>query len=284
LDRFHVLIVDDDKDIAGYFRVVLSLMGFDVEIALTAREALASLTASAPDLILLDLRLGRELGGEDILFQIRSNPRFEHTRVIVVTGYPNTTELVSELADLVLLKPVDMEQLQSLVTRVTTPGLEPKTLPFRDPITLLYTREFLFTRLELAFERGRRRPDFLYAVIAIQIVPVLPAGEELPAEAGLVMMGEVAARLKRWLRPTDSLSRTSGWRFTALIEDLHHPNDVDIVCSRLELVLAGPYTVGEEFYKVVPYTGAATRSPEFIQAEDILVAAERALELSLIRA
>lgn len=283
MDRFHVLIIDDDKDIAGYFKVVLGLMSFDVDIALTARDALASLSAAVPDLILLDMRLGRELGGEDILFQIRSNPRFEHTRVIVVTGYPNTTELVEDLADLVLLKPVDMEQLQSLVTRVTTPGLEPKTLPFRDPVTLLYTREFLYTRLELAYERARRRTDFLYAVLAVQMIPVLPPGETLPPEAGLVILGEVAARLKRWLRPTDSLARSSGWRFTALVEDLRHQEDVEVVRSRLELVLGGPYTVGEEFYKLIPCIGIAARGPEFERPEDILSAAERALEASLAK-
>ena len=79
MDNFEALIIDDDKDIAAWYRTVLTLMGFEVETALSARQALACLATSVPNLMLLDLRLGQEIGGEDILYQIRSNSRFDHT-------------------------------------------------------------------------------------------------------------------------------------------------------------------------------------------------------------
>ena len=80
-----VLIIEDDKDTAGFFKTVLELVGFECEIILSAKEALSTLAVSAPDLILLDIRLGVEISGEDILYQIqpalRQDPRGDHHRL-----------------------------------------------------------------------------------------------------------------------------------------------------------------------------------------------------------
>ena len=91
-----VLIIEDDKDTAGFFKTVLELVGFECEIILSAKEALSTLAVSAPDLILLDIRLGVEISGEDILYQIRSNPRFDKTRVVIITGYPRLADGLAE--------------------------------------------------------------------------------------------------------------------------------------------------------------------------------------------
>ena len=96
MDKQHVLIIDDDKDIAHLFQMVLNMVGFDCDVVHSAREGLSRLSLSIPDIILLDLRLGLEIGGEDILYQIRSNPRFKNTRVVVITGYPTLAEPIAD--------------------------------------------------------------------------------------------------------------------------------------------------------------------------------------------
>ena len=88
MNMLQVLIIEDDKDTAEFFKTVLELVGFECEIILSAKEALSTLSVCAPDLILLDIRLGVEISGEDILYQIRSNPRFDKTRVVIITGLP----------------------------------------------------------------------------------------------------------------------------------------------------------------------------------------------------
>ncbi len=118
MKTLQVLIIEDDKDTAGFFKTVLSLVGLESEIILSAKEALDRLAFSAPDLILLDIRLGIEISGEDILFQIRSNPRFDKTRVVIITAYPRLAEPITDLADLILVKPVETEQLKNLMQRL----------------------------------------------------------------------------------------------------------------------------------------------------------------------
>ena len=142
MEKVQVLIVDDDKEIANFFGHVLTMAGHDCEVVLNAKDALDRLAATVPDLVLLDLRLGLEVGGEDILYQIRSNPRYDNTRVVVITAYPTIAEMVTNIADLILIKPVDMDQLRTLVSRITALEPGPRQSHFRDPISELYTKEF----------------------------------------------------------------------------------------------------------------------------------------------
>jgi len=277
MDKFQVLVIDDDKDIAAWFRTVLVLMGFEVETALTARQALSWLAANVPDLILLDLHLGAELGGEDILYQIRSNARFNQTRVIIVTGYPTTAEMITNLADLVMIKPIELEQLRGLVSRMAYSELEPKILPFRDPVTLLFNKEFFFTRLELAYERARRRNEFVYAVVIFQ-VQFLARDTGQPAPDATLILSELASRLKQNLRPTDTLARISGWQFAILVEELERPEDVQIILERIRLILTEPIRLGVQEYIGSVVFGVSAEPWRHKQPDEIYAAAEAALE------
>ena len=107
MEKLQVLIIDDDREIAEFFSTVLTLEDMSCDIVLSAKDALKHLAASVPDLVLLDMRLGQEIGGEDILYQIRSNPRYDHTRVVVITAYPAIAEMVTNVADMILIKPVE---------------------------------------------------------------------------------------------------------------------------------------------------------------------------------
>ncbi|MDR3573241.1 MAG: diguanylate cyclase [Anaerolineaceae bacterium] len=277
-NNIEVLIIDDDKDIAAWYRTVLTLMGFEVETALSARQALACLAACVPSLILLDLHLGQEIGGEDILYQIRANSRFDQTRVIVITGYPTTAEMVTNLADLIMIKPVGLDQLKTLISRIVSSEVEPKSLPFRDPVTLLFNKEFFYTRLELAFERSKRRPEFFFAVIAFQVQPSDPSGQTLPPEASAAILVEVADRLKQKVRPTDTVARVSGWKFFTLHEDMKNSEDVEIILARLKQVITQPVLFEKVEYPITIQYGVALAAPNYKQPADIFEAAELALK------
>jgi diguanylate cyclase (GGDEF)-like protein len=281
MDRHQVLIIDDDKETAALFSAVLSMVGFHCETVYSAREALYRLSLNAPDLVLLDLRLGLEIGGEEILYQIRGNPRYDKTSVIVITAYPDIADLVTDMADLILLKPVEVDQLRTLVTRIGTFEIKSKHIPFRDPVTQLYNQDFFPTRLELAFERARRRPDFRYAVIALQIQPapdqVGPIGPDLEVS----LLREVADRLRHNLRPTDTIARYAGWRFLALTEELKDPQDLQVIVNRLREKLEAPYLVESESYRLKTSFGGAVQYPGFARPGDILAASEHALEQAI---
>ena len=278
MSRQHVLIVDDDKDIARLFQMVLSLMGFECVIVNSAKECLARLALSVPDIVLLDLRLGLEISGEDILLQIRANPRFKNTRVIVVTGYPAMAEPISDLTDLILLKPVEIEQLKTLIQRLASVESKPRREYFRDPVTELYNEEFFTTRLEHAFERGKRKSDFLYAVVVFTVEFEALPDDEANRPALDTAMREVGWRLMKNFRPTDTLARFGLKKFVSLHEDLKLPEDIHIITNRLAVALLQPYPVGEETYRPRLSMGAALNTDHLRSPADILDAAEKQLK------
>lgn len=275
MPRQRVLIVDDDKDIAKLFQVVLSMMGFECEVVYSARECLAKLALNAPDIVLLDLRLGLELSGQDILLQIRANPRFKNTRVIVVTGYPAMAEPISDLSDLILLKPVEIEQLKTLIQRLASVEGKPRREYFRDPLTGLFNQEFFTTRLEHAYERAKRREDFRFGLVVFYLEFELLAEDEASEPIYNVLMREVGQRLGKSFRPTDTLARVGRAKFLSLHEDLKHPADLGVITERLAVAVLKPYYLSEGTYLPRLRMGAALNGKPARSALDLLDIAER---------
>ena len=274
---FKVLIIEDDKDTAVFFQTVLTLVGFEPEIILTAKEALARLAAVTPDMILLDLHLGFEIGGDDILYQIRSNTRFDNTRVIIITSDARRAELVTNLADLILLKPVEVEQLQNLSKRMSSFEYKPERLSFRDPITQLFNKDFFLTRLDLAFERTRRKKDFLYAAAVFVFGPLGLHNVQTNPDILMGLLREIAERFRRNLRPTDTITRVEGWKFAAILEDLSNQYDTDTVLQRLMECISAPYDIQGVQYSLAVQYGSAVSIPRFVHPNDIMDAAEQVL-------
>jgi PleD family two-component response regulator len=250
------LIIEDDKDTAGLFKTVLELVGFECEVILTAKGALDRLAVSAPDVILLDIRLGVEISGEDILYQIRSNPRFDKTRVVVITAYPRLAEPITNLADLILVKPIEISQLKNLMQRLGSLDYISKFPVYRDPVTELFNEEFFLTRLELAFERAKRRRDFHFGIIAIDFR---------------------LDRLKSSIRPTDTVARLSGLKFVTLHEDLNKPEEIQLIVKRLNEKLSGPYEINDIPIGVNVDFMPVVHSPRQRGPVDILNAALKAM-------
>ncbi len=112
-----ILVIEDDKDIAELYNHALEASGFEAEITRTGEAALERLAAIVPDVVLLDLKLSLHISGADVLLHIRSDQRLTKTRVIVVTGHPDLAETVKAMADLILIKPIDVSQLSNIVTQ-----------------------------------------------------------------------------------------------------------------------------------------------------------------------
>ncbi len=278
MEKLQVLIIDDDRDIADFFDAVLSLIGHECETVQSAKEAFVRLAASDPDLVLLDLYLGSEIGGEDILYQIRSNPRFDHTRVVVITAYPYHAEVIANLADLVLIKPVDVDQLKTLVDRMATYDVAPRHSSLRDPVTQLFNREYFISRIELAFDRVQRRPDFLFAVTVIQVGLEGEIESDLKPEIWVNLLHEVAVRLKSNLRPIDAIAKFNGWRFGILTEELSKPENPSTILQRLEQVITQPVQVGDATYNFQVKSGCAVYDRRFKRSIELLEAAEQSLD------
>jgi len=140
MDKPVALIVEDDRDIVALFRHVLDIAGYHTEIVLDGLEAMQRLESSSPNIVLLDLQLPH-MSGVEILTRMRADERMSTIPVVVITAYAPYANSLPVEPDLLLLKPVDINQLSSLVQRLqaTHGGLKG---PLTKKVTGLYTLSF----------------------------------------------------------------------------------------------------------------------------------------------
>jgi DNA-binding response OmpR family regulator len=80
-----ILIVDDDETVLQTFAKALSLEGYDVRIAASPLVGLQAIEETAPDAILLDLRMPF-VNGVGFLYRLRALSGHRHTPVAIITG------------------------------------------------------------------------------------------------------------------------------------------------------------------------------------------------------
>jgi len=120
LPNKRVLVVEDDPAIIELIRLLLEQEGFEVEVAHDGLEALDQMSMFVPDLVLLDLRLPK-LGGLDVLWEMRQNPKLNKTPVIIVSidSSPQTILEGWRLGvDSYFVKPFDPEELIRIIRRI----------------------------------------------------------------------------------------------------------------------------------------------------------------------
>ena len=111
MTKARVLIVDDEREFATTLSERLRLRGYEARAAFTAEEALGSVGASAPDVVLLDLNLPG-VRGVELLMTLRQ--LLPHGEIILLSGHLDLAEKIEGVridAFGLLLKPVEMSEL-----------------------------------------------------------------------------------------------------------------------------------------------------------------------------
>jgi DNA-binding NtrC family response regulator len=117
MQKKRVLVVDDDEAILESLKGYLTLKGYDVDTAKTAKEAVRKTEAHFYNLAILDIRLP-DANGTELLTTMRKN-RPEMIK-IMLTGYPdqaNTMVSLNRGADAYLLKPVELDKLLKVLEK-----------------------------------------------------------------------------------------------------------------------------------------------------------------------
>lgn len=108
------LVVEDNEDLSDICSIALQEAGFETYTAFTGEGALAWLSDTKPDLVVLDINLPG-VNGVGVLKSIRADDRLRDTKVIITTADPYYVKELGEQADLVLVKPVLFRQLLNVV-------------------------------------------------------------------------------------------------------------------------------------------------------------------------
>ena len=112
-----ILIIEDEREISLILKLRLEATGYEVVQSFDGEDGYEKAATQKPDLILLDLILPRK-GGLQVLDDLKSDPKYKHIPVIIITGLAQELDEVKEgalKADGYFLKPFDSVELLAAI-------------------------------------------------------------------------------------------------------------------------------------------------------------------------
>lgn len=221
----HILIVDDEPQIRQTMRDYLKLSGFEVTVASSAEEALATIAARPMDVVITDIILPG-MNGLELTDHIKSAWDMD---VIVMTGYSyeySYEEAINKGASDFVFKPVRLEELNLRLKRVLRERLlnqerlqmldELKKLSITDGLTQLYNSRHFYSQLNGEIERFNRYGQKL-SLLLLDIDDFKKYNDtygHLEGDKILVRIGQI---IRACLRKMDSAYRYGGEEFTIIL-------------------------------------------------------------------
>jgi len=108
-----ILIVDDEPNIVISLEFLMRREGFEVTVARDGEEALGSIAAKRPDLVLLDVMMPK-INGFEVCERLRANPALADMRIVMLTAKGREAEINKGLslgADGYITKPFSTRDL-----------------------------------------------------------------------------------------------------------------------------------------------------------------------------
>ena len=195
LPPLSIVALDDDDDFRQYIRSVLEPLGHEVRTAAIPAECYSLCEESLPDVLLLDIKMGR-FSGDEVLAEIRR--RWSKLCVIVVTGYPSLDSMRQTFKQDVfdyLAKPFSLEELRATLAQAAAAfnlGGRPQ-----DRLRMELGRQVRLARTE----RGWTLKDLSESSgVSVSQLSSIERGAHLPSLESLISIaGALERRSSAWL-------------------------------------------------------------------------------------
>jgi diguanylate cyclase (GGDEF)-like protein/PAS domain S-box-containing protein len=182
--------------------------------------------------------------------------------LITIAPIPGTDKSVASLTDISNLKEAERQISHQA---------------FHDTLTNLPNRALFVEHLNMAIKRGRRRDDYHFAVLYLDIDRFKLVNDSLGHTVGDNLLIAFADRIQDSLRDIDTLARLGGDEFVILLEDIEEGNYASRVAERLQQELKRPFMVnGKEVFAPSSF-GVVENTEDYEFPEDIIRDADSAM-------
>jgi DNA-binding response OmpR family regulator len=230
-ERAHILIVEDERDTADMLAAYFESQGFQVKQAAWGQDAIQATAQTAPDLILLDIRLP-DIDGYEVCRQLRQQRRTQDTPIIFLT---EKRERMDKLQGLELgavdyiTKPFDIQELR---LRVRNALRRANFETLTDPVTALPSEPLVRDRLSALLKKHD------WALLSVSVKGVEEFGDAYGFVARDDALRAVALILTSVSQENGGeeafVGQTSRAEFV-ILTDLNHARDVrDRAAARLK--------------------------------------------------
>jgi len=148
---------------------------------------------------------------------------------------------------------------------------------FHDTLTSLPNRALFMEHLIMAVKRAKRRDDYHFAVLYLDIDRFKLVNDSLGHSVGDSLLVAFANRIKESLREIDTLARFGGDEFVILLEDIESSEYASGVADRLQQELKRPFKIeGKEVFAPASF-GVVSITHDYDEPEDIIRDADAAM-------
>ena len=230
-----ILIVDDHEDNVELLRARLESWGFETISAKDGAEALATIEATLPDLVLLDIMMPK-IDGIEVARRVKNNPDLPFIPIIMQTALDSTENKVEGLeagADDYITKPIDFPELKARVNSMLRIKRLQEEIEERerelmeanerlrhmsqtDGLTGLDNRRHIESRLEEMFEHAKRLAE-PFSCVMVDLDKFKSVNDEYGHQVGDAVLKQLAKILKNEVREIDHAGRYGGEEFILLL-------------------------------------------------------------------
>ncbi len=148
---------------------------------------------------------------------------------------------------------------------------------FHDTLTRFPNRALFVEHLAMAIKRSRRRPDYHFAVIYLDIDRFKLVNDSLGHSAGDDLLVAFAECIRESLREIDILARLGGDEFVILLEDIEAGDYALAIAERLQVALRKPFRIhGKEVFASASF-GVVLNTQDYELPEAIIRDADAAM-------
>lgn len=148
---------------------------------------------------------------------------------------------------------------------------------FHDALTGLPNRALFTDRLEHALRLAKRRKDYLFAVLFLDLDRFKVVNDSLGHTIGDQLLVAVARRLEGSLRNGDTVARLGGDEFVILLEDIQGINEATNIVNRLQQKITAPILLDGHEVFITASIGIALSSGEYLEPTNLLRDADTAM-------
>ena len=235
MQKYRVLIVDDQKSLSDYYATILESADFEVmSVNHPETELMPALTDFTPDLILLDLYMPY-CNGQDLAGIIRQMDNLLSVPLVFLSAEASSDlqlRAMSTGADAFLTKPVSPDDLLLTVQSRIKRGRAVHDLVTKDPLSGLLNRRESIRRLDEEVSRSRRNGTPL-SVAMLDLDHFKKINDTLGHATGDWVIKFFARSMQKVFRETDIIGRQGGEEFVVIFPDTD-TEAAQLACKRLK--------------------------------------------------
>ncbi|MEG3894574.1 MULTISPECIES: EAL domain-containing protein [unclassified Microcoleus] len=148
---------------------------------------------------------------------------------------------------------------------------------FHDALTGLPNRSLFTDRLEHALRLAKRRKDYLFAVLFLDLDRFKVVNDSLGHAIGDQLLVAIARRLEACLRTGDTVARLGGDEFVLLLEDIDGINEATNIVNRLQRKITSPILLDGHEVFITASIGIALSCGEYLEPTTLLRDADTAM-------